>query len=350
MAQSSFLDSMGIQQQDDPSYDDLVRQNLMDMGSSSGQQFVNTSPTKPQGPSGILDPSATTNGAQYDTSGYLMGSTQNANGTTSIPNPVTGVTSTTATPQQAVANSQAGNQNPFIQSSTPLPPSSTPQKGPQSVSSTLPPELVDILKQLQQGLTNFQVPQISTQPQTTPAYDALVRQAIMDAIQRNQEPVTANDPLVAPMLSAIQNQSQRAKEQNQAQLAERLSANHTLNSGAYDTGIAGYNQSIDEGASNSIAQLMTNVLTQRQQQLQQAIQMGANYLNADQARQLQTELANVNAALASYQAKSSVGLGTLEALLQNEHFYDQLGAQLGEFAQTQNANNVMQLPGDYQWA
>lgn len=347
---NSFLDSMGIEP-NDQNYNDLVRQNLMDMGTSSQPaqtSFTNTSPTPSSVPSGVLDPNATTNGQQYDTSGYTMGSQLNPNGSVTIPNTVTGVTTTTATPAQTVANSQAGSPNPFVQSpmptATPTPPVTPAQPAqaatPQAVSSTLPPELVQILQQLQQGLTSFQPPQVQYQPQTTPAYDDLVRQAIMQAIQTNQQPVNANDPLIAPMLASLNAQSQRAKEANQSQLAERLSAQHALSSGAFDTGVAGYNQAIDEGASNSLAQLMTNVLGQRQKQLQDAISMGANYLNADQARQLQTELANVNAAISAYQAKSNVGLGTLEALLQNEQFYNQLGAQIGEFGQSQNNNAV----------
>lgn len=326
---NSWLDSMNMG--DQSNYDDLVRQNVMDMGTSSGSS---------------VPPPITGND-------WAPGTPQ-ANGQIPqfIPTPGTAPTPVTnSTGQVWGAGGPGGNVDTtgkpmsFAPSAAPAP-APAPAPTPKPVSNTLPPELVDVLKKLQEGLTNFQAPQISFQPQTTPAYDDLVRQAIMNAIQQNQQPVSANDPLVAPMLSAIQAQSQRAKEQNQSQLAERLSAQHLLGSGAYDTGIAGYNQGIDEGASNSIAQLMTNVLSQRQQQLQQAIQMGANYLNADQARQLQTELANVNAALATYQAKSSVGLGTLEALLNNEHFYDQLGAQLGEFAQNQN-NQSVQFPVVY---
>jgi hypothetical protein len=213
-----------------------------------------------------------------------------------------------------------------------------------SSTLNLPPELTSILSQLAQGFQNFRAPTINYQPQTTPAYDEAVRGAIMSALEEGQRPVNPTDPLVAPMLATMQGQAQRAKDYNSQQLAERLSAQNLLHSGAYDVGQAGYNQNIDEALSGQTAQLMTQVLTDRRNRLMQALQLGANYLNADQARQLQAELGNVNSALQSYGVKANVGLGLLESLLQNQRFYDQLGLNAGEFQAGLNAGAVPQLP------
>lgn len=253
-----------------------------------------------------------------------------------------------ADPQQAPPSAPPPNQPPPPSPTTTFtPPSVAPPSfggpggqatPPQLASSGIPQDLLGILQSLKDGISNFQIPPINYQPQTTPAYDDLVRNAIMDAIRTGQQPVDATDPQIAPLLAAVQGQGQRAKEQNQGQLAERLSAKHLLSSGAYDTGVERYNQGIDEATGGTLAQMMTSVLSQRQQKLMQAIQMGSNYLNADQARQLQAELASVNSALAQYQAKSSVGLGTLASLLQNQQFYDALGNQIGQFASSQNSN------------
>jgi hypothetical protein len=216
----------------------------------------------------------------------------------------------------------------------------TAPAAPPNASSSIPPDLLGILNSLKEGITNFQIPPINLQPQTTPAYDDLVRSAIMDAIKQGSQPVDAQDPLVAPILSAVQGQAQRAKDANANTLAEQLSAQHLASSGAYSTGTERYNQGIDEATGGTIAQLMTNVLTQRQQRLQQAISTGANFLTTDQAQQLQKELGNVNSALAQYQAKSSVGLGTLASLLQNQQFFDALGNNIGQFASNANQNAV----------
>lgn len=213
-----------------------------------------------------------------------------------------------------------------------------------SVGSTLPPDIAKILDQLAQGFASFRAPQVTYTPQTTPAYDDAVRSAIMSALQEGQRPVDASDPIVAPMLAAMQGQGQRAKDYNSQQLAERLSSQNLLHSGAYDVGQAGYNQAIDEAQSGQTAQLMTQVLTDRRNRLMQALQLGANYLNADQARQLQAELSNVNSALGGFQAKSGVGLGLLSSLLNNQQFYDSLGLQAGVDQAALNAGAVPQLP------
>lgn len=301
-------------------YQDMVNNNVLQMGSQN--------PETPQAMGSVTPPP---DPSTYAQTGFYTDSPGPGYDNYGRP---------TSTP---AANPQ--NPSDVISHEVPAPSPTTPTYGAGAAtqptaapSGGIPPELQSILDSLKAGLSNFQVPQINYQPQTTPAYDDLVRSAIMDAISSGQQPVDASDPMIAPMLAAVQGQAQRAKESNQSDLAERLSAQHLLSSGAYDTGTERYNQGIDEATGGTVAQLMTQALSQRQTKLMQAIQMGANYLNADQARQLQAELANVNSALGQYQAKSSVGLGTLASLLQNQQFYDQLGVNIGEFASNQNSN------------
>lgn len=309
-------------------YQDLVNQNILHQGDPYGYTnntvdtgFVNTAPTPPVQPGPTYQPGSPNDPGQSEG------------------NDVTGGNPPPLPPQQPV---NPPPPSPGTYSPPVAPPSyrgpSTYAPPPQSAASSIPQDLLGILQSLKDGISNFSIPPINIQPQTTPAYDDLVRNAIMDAIRSGQQPVDATDPMIAPLLAAVQGQGQRAKEQNQGRLAEQLSAKHLLSSGAYDTGVERYNQGIDEATGGTLAQLMTNVLSQRQQKLMQAIQTGANYLNADQARQLQAELSNVNSALAQYQAKSSVGLGTLASLLQNQQFYDNLGANIGMFTSNQNSN------------
>lgn len=307
-------------------YQDLVNQNILHQGDPYGYTnntvdtgFVNTAPTPPVQPGPTYQPGSPNDPGQSEGNDVTSGNPP------PLQTPPPPAPNTVPPPQYQPPPQQY---RPPAQTYAP----------PQSAASSIPQDLLGILQSLKDGISNFSIPPINIQPQTTPAYDDLVRNAIMDAIRSGQQPVDATDPMIAPLLAAVQGQGQRAKEQNQGRLAEQLSAKHLLSSGAYDTGVERYNQGIDEATGGTLAQLMTNVLSQRQQKLMQAIQTGANYLNADQARQLQAELSNVNSALAQYQAKSSVGLGTLASLLQNQQFYDNLGANIGMFTSNQNSN------------
>lgn len=317
-------------------WNDLVRENILQMGSNNpeppqqgGGGFTLPAPGTPIfGDGGVFNQDqGTVNPPYYNPPAAFPGNDVTGGNPPPVQQqqqPPPPATNTVQSPSSYTPPSSGGGQSY-------APP-------PQSAASSIPQDLLGILNSLKEGLANFSIPPINIQPQTTPAYDELVRNAIMEAIRSGQQPVDATDPMIAPLLAAVQGQGQRAKESNQGRLAEQLSAKHLLSSGAYDTGVERYNQGIDEATGGTLAQLMTNVLSQRQQKLMQAIQMGANYLNADQARQLQAELSNVNSALAQYQAKSSVGLGTLASLLQNQQFYDQLGSNIGMFTANQNSN------------
>lgn len=318
-------------------YDDLVRQSVMDeMDPAGGQQAA-------QFPN-LVGGTINTN-----PSGDVTGVTKPGDATETPWSDLYPKPASQSTPAAAPPSAPPPPPSPGTQASSPSvapapapvtsPGQATSIAPPQASSSlNLPPELSQILNQLRSGLSSFQAPQVSQPSQVTPAYADLLRNSIMQAIQEGQQPVNASDPMVAPIIQALASQSQRSKEANQGRVAEQLSARHLLNSGAYDTSVERYNQGVDEAASNSTAQVMTQVLGQRQQRLMQAIQLGANYLTADQARQLQAELANVNSALAQYQVKGSLGLNLLQALLQNQFGYDQLGLQAGEFSQLQNNN------------
>lgn len=317
-------------------YNDLLRQNVMDemdpTGGQQASQFPNlvggTINTNPSGDvTGVTQPGQSTETPWASL--YPKQSDQAPAAPPSAPAPAPSPNTQAppaASPAPVTSPGQATSvAPPAAQAST-------------SSSLNLPPELAQILDQLRSGLSSFQAPQVSQPSQVTPAYSELLRNSIMQAIQEGQQPVNASDPMVAPIIQALSAQSQRSKEANQGRVAEQLSARHLLNSGAYDTSVERYNQGVDESASNSTAQVMTQVLGQRQQRLMQAIQLGANYLTADQARQLQAELANVNSALAQYQVKGNLGLNLLQALLTSQFGYDQLGLQAGEFSQLQNNN------------
>ena len=318
-------------------YADTYRQSILDQldpGTQDTSSGGGVNATQPVG-SPTLDTGAPTRPAL----GTVARGDPNGN-STNVSNPANQYTAAPPPPPSP------GTQAPPPSGGAAPPPATgtatLPAAGGTNALQGMPQQLQDLLTKL----AGIQAPgtTINYQPQTTPAYDDAVRSAIMSALAEGQRPVDASDPVVAPILAAMNAQAQRSKDYNSQQLAERLSAQNLLHSGAYDVGQAGYNQQIDQATQGQTAQVMMGLLTDRRNRLMQALQVGANYLNADQARQLQAELSNVNSALQSYGVQQSAGLGLLSSLLQNQQFYDQLGLTAGVDQAMLNSNAVPTLP------
>lgn len=339
----------------DPGYDDTYRQSLLDGLDQQQPTGGDPIPDRSLGPAtpgtsdgggqGITDPTPKVVGGTYDKTATANSGVDTTplppSPGTDTPAPVAPPTPTGTPPPPVAPPPVVAPPTPTappVPTGTP-PPVAPPNTGTGTNDSL--GQLNDLIATLRSTFANIQAPQVTYQPQTTPAYNDAVQNAILSALQEGQKPVDGNDPTVAPILAAMNQKAQRAKDYNQQQLAERLASQNLLHSGAMDVGTAGYNQSVDEAQSQQTAQVMTQLLTDRRNRLMQALQLGANYLNADQGRQLQAELANVNSALQTFSVKSGLGLGMLGSLLNNQQFYDQLGTQLGEFNAGLNQNAAL---------
>lgn len=159
-------------------------------------------------------------------------------------------------------------------------------------------------------------------------YAQQVQGYILNALKEGASPVTQDDPTIAPMISALRGQQQRGSEDFARSAAERAYATGTpVSSGGFGSVLASQAQQANEGTQAGISNLMSQMLTDRRNRLMTALNIGSNYLNAEQSRMLQAELANVTNAL------------------NNQHFYDQLGTGANEFAATQNQNAVLPFIG-----
>ncbi len=304
------------------------------------------------------DPNQNPNYDPNDPNSPLYG--QNLTGTSTNPsstNPVQALNQT-GTPSPFVARGDPSGTNgapglsggstaPSPVAAAPPPPSTGTQPSPAAPQgptaggfNNIPASFNQIFSGLPQA-PNSQVP--IPQPD---AYEQQLRDAIMSAIQSSSQPVSATDPTMAPIISAIQGQAQRAMEQNQAQQGERLYGQGIpSSSGAYDSRVAGYNQQMNESTQGNVANTMLSQLNDRQNRLMTALNLGSNYLNADQSRILQAELANVQNAQAQYGMQANTAQGILAQMLNNSQYYSGLGTNANEFAAGQNANSITGLGG-----
>jgi hypothetical protein len=293
-----------------------------------------------------------------DPNSPLYGQTLNA------PSPATNQTGT-ASSSLIARNDPTNGAGAFAgqgASSTPPPTSQTPLNapGPAPATGTQPSpaapqdptnggygNIPQSFNQIFSGLPQAPNSQIDVNQFSQPSpYEQQLRDAIMSAITSSSAPVSATDPTMAPIISAIQGQAQRAMEQNQQQQGERLYGQGIpASSGGYDSAVTGYNQQMNESTQGNIANTMLSQLNDRQNRLMTALNLGSNYLNADQSRILQAELANVTNAQAQYGMKANTAQGILAQMLNNSQYYSSLGTGANEFAANQNASATTGLGG-----
>ena len=147
------------------------------------------------------------------------------------------------------------------------------------------------------------------------------------------QPVTANDPIIKGQVDAFDAQQQRGAQQGQAALAEQ-NAYRGIPTGTRDAGTAAEYESAALNTGNFRAGLMSQELTARRNALQQTLSLYGGQLTAAQARQLQAEIAAINATLSNQQITN-----------QNNQFYDQLGLSAAEQEALLNAQLVNQMSG-----
>lgn len=162
-----------------------------------------------------------------------------------------------------------------------------------------------------------------------------IRSMLMELLR--QPPVSAGDADIAPAITANRDARQRALRKQQDDLAESFGRNNLLHSGSYDASVA----SANEVAASDSAQFAGNAVSQqalaRRQQIVSLLQTGAGMLNADEQRQLQSELAAIDANLRQQgitnqnnQANDRLGydIGTEQATLNRQAMLDAMGVHI----------------------
>jgi hypothetical protein len=187
----------------------------------------------------------------------------------------------------------------------------------------------------QQSATTPPTPPTVNDPTANAGTDAF-SQSIRDALLKElgQGPVSADDPTIAPAIAANRVATERGLADQRNQIAERLNAQGMGNSGSLDTQM----QAARERATTGEAQFSGNAVMQqaqsRRQELVNLLQTGAGVMNADQSRQLQGKIADLDAFLRQQGITN-----------QNQQFYDQLGMSAAQFEQLMNEQAVRDSMG-----
>lgn len=200
-----------------------------------------------------------------------------------------------------------------------------PEGSTGSVASTVP-----------SGTSNIQTASATGAPQIGAPQNSAFSQMIRDQITEllHQAPVSAEDPDIAPAISANRVAQERSLQDERNQIAESNYAQHLSGSGTADAQF----QAARERTGVSEGQFSGNLVAQqalaRRNQITQVLQIGAGVMTADQQQQLQRELANMDAILRQQQITN-----------QNNQFNDQLGVNIGEFQANLNRQSVLDAMG-----
>jgi hypothetical protein len=183
--------------------------------------------------------------------------------------------------------------------------------------------------------------------------DVVRNSYLQQATQGTQ--VDRNDPNFRQQADAFGAIQDRTRRQYQSEAAERLSAQGLGNSGAMENErrLSNENAANAQGAFES--QLVARELQNRREEIQNALTNLRGMISADQAAELQRQLAELDAALKREGVSAQTGLGQQElalkdklgmaginvdlmrALLQNQQFGTSAGIQIGEI----EANNYL---------
>jgi hypothetical protein len=136
-------------------------------------------------------------------------------------------------------------------------------------------------------------------PTAPPAADPLAS-AFKDALMKqltNTGTPSLDDPALKAQSDAYAVGQQRSLDAARSAMAERAAADGSsgVNSGAFDSGLAGLYQQQGENQAGFNANLVGNELTQQRNQLAQYAAIAGNTLSGEDARALQERIANLDA-------------------------------------------------------
>src|SRR3990167_4780294 len=156
-----------------------------------------------------------------------------------------------------------------------------------------------------------------------------LRDALMTQLGQAQQPVSASDPQLAPIASAMRLENQRAAERKRSQLSAQLNS-PDLNlgsSGAFDAGVSGILQAQGEANARGIGGILSGEFGRRGQALNQLLGMG-----------LQSGEGDMNRGLTQYLGDQG-----------NQRYYAGLGQEQGQFEdRTAFDYNALQQQGNLQ--
>ena len=157
-------------------------------------------------------------------------------------------------------------------------------------------------------------------------FQSSIRALLMQQLQGLSQPVSAEDPTIANEMNVQSRLIDRNREQRRAAMAERMAftglSSGGAGSGAFESEIASGYEDAGQQKSGVLAQLMGRELTNRRSQLAQMLSLATQSGDAESARALQFQLAQMDAEL------RRMGIGE-----QARQFNDQFGRALGRDAE-----------------
>jgi len=168
-------------------------------------------------------------------------------------------------------------------------------------------------------------------------YQQTLRNIILGELGKNSQPVSANDPALAPIIQASLLQNQRAADRSKSQAAAMLASQGLSSSGSADTQMQGINQQQGEADSGMVAQILYNEMNNRRNALTQQLNIAISSGDTQAAQQIQSDLARLTLQMQDAQFQAS--------LANNRYQFDNnLGLQL---LLAQMAGNVTGAGGGY---
>lgn len=156
-----------------------------------------------------------------------------------------------------------------------------------------------------------------------PSLKDSIQQRLQDLLNQDPNKIDPNSPEFASQRNAFRRGQQRSIEEAKRNAAQRNAQG--LTGGANESAMTGIDLAAAQGEGDFEAQIYTQELTARRQQLQQALSQAIQYGLGDQAQQIQKELGQNDLELRKYLGRGQLGLGLLQTMLGNEQSRNALG-------------------------
>jgi hypothetical protein len=178
------------------------------------------------------------------------------------------------------------------------------------------------------------------------------RDQLLKQLNTDVNNVKLTDPDLAPQQRAFQNAQQRSQERMQQDLAEQGFAGGALGTGAYGSDLRALEQQRGESEAQFDAGLLKEAKGLRTQNLFNALGMGQGQIQSDEALRQALNAANQQYSLGAQDiglrkqlGQGQLGLGMLQAMLQDRQSNNRLGLDAGIAGQGFNQSAILAMLG-----
>jgi hypothetical protein len=229
----------------------------------------------------------------------------------------------TPTPETPVPEQQAQGA-PSVPGPAPTVPLATPASAPSytapSAPSTYTPQATP--------------PTVAPSANPNQPFDDSIRKSLLDAIDAAGKPVSASDPDLNPAILANKVSNERSLEQERNDIAERLGAQGLSSSGTLDQAMQAAREHAGAAEGTFAGGALMDAAKQRRAMLVSLLGQGSGVLTADEARQAQLKIADLDAFLREQSITN-----------QNNQAYDQMGLSAAEYQAMLDRMAAMYLGG-----